>query len=319
MRRGQMGKCPLKIQSLLAVLLLLTACADPLRNVARLDEVSIPQGAAVASALPGAAEGAGAPPVLGQLLAQTATAEAPVSDASPTPPPRRGFWASFGQAPPDAVAATAPPPDIMAEPTTQQVADDIPADTAPAPRQGFWAQVTGPETVVLASATAQVGNGPDAAQVPPGTLLPYGQMATVCGQPNSALGTKVASAAGYDLYDSAPNTTALRVQYLTGFPDGCARIFSAALVLFGDVGTHEAIRYLPSNAAMAYSRTDMAYEAVKAQFCGVASGHPCGAALDRLAAHSTFVTIYETFGTNPEWGEIFVHQGRVMAIDVRRG
>ena len=91
------------------------------------------------------------------------------------------------------------------------------------------------------------------------------------------------------------------------------------MVLFGDVGTHEMVRYLSANAEMPYSGTDAAYEQVKAQFCGVPTGQPCGRKLDRLAAHSTFVTIYETFGTNPEWGEIFLHEGQVMAIDVRRG
>ena len=169
------------------------------------------------------------------------------------------------------------------------------------------------------SALTSMATGPDARQVAPGTLLPHGQIATVCGVSTSALGTRIAASAGYELYDSTPNQTALRVHYLTGFPDGCARIFSAALVLFGDVGTHEMVRYLSANAEMPYSGTDAAYEQVKAQFCGVPTGQPCGRKLDRLAAHSTFVTIYETFGTNPEWGEIFLHEGQVMAIDVRRG
>ena len=49
---------------------LLSACADPLRNVERLNEVALPEAALVASALPGAADSADAPPVLGQLLTQ---------------------------------------------------------------------------------------------------------------------------------------------------------------------------------------------------------------------------------------------------------
>ena len=235
------GVCTLKIHFVIAGLLLFSPCADPLANVGRLGEVTLPDGATVASVVPGVADSADAPLVLDQLLTQ-----------------------------------------------------DQPAPTS-------------------------MATGPDAQQVAPGTLLPYGQIATVCGVSMGTLVTRIAAAAGYALYDSAPNQTALRVHYLSGFPDGCARIFSAALVLFGDVGTHEMVRYLPSNATMPYSRTDTAYEQAKAQFCGVPAGQPCGRKLDRLAAYSTFITIYETFGTNPEWGEIFLHQGQVMAIDVRRG
>lgn len=275
----------MKIQSVLLAFLVLSACADPLRDVERLGEVDLPADAAVAAALPGAADSAGAAPVLGQLVAQSQAdeAETPIATVGPYTPPRQGFWAQFQASVAPDTAATA-----SAETTGAEVAPTL-------------------------------RTGPDAQQVAAGTLLPYGQIATVCGQPEASLGTRVATASGYSLYDSAANSTALRVQYLTGFPDGCARIFSAALVLFGDVGTHEVVRYLPSNAAMGYSLTDTAYEQVKAQFCGAPSGQPCGRALDRLAARSTFITIYETFGTNPEWGEIFVHQGQVMAIDVRRG
>ena len=272
----------MKIQSVLMAFLVLSACADPLRDVERLGEVDLPADAATVTALPGADDTAGAAPVLERLAAQSQSdaAQPPIATVGPYVPPRQGFWAQF--------------------------------------RAPVTAATTSAETTGAAAAPG-LQIGPDAQQVAPGTLLPYGQIATVCGQPEAALGTPVATSSGYSLYDSAANSTALRVQYLTGFPDGCARIFSAALVLFGDVGTHEAIRYLPSNSAMAYSLTDTAYEQVKAQFCGVPSGQPCGRNIDRLAAQSTFVTIYETFGSTPEWGEIFLHQGQVMAIDVRRG
>ena len=298
----------MKLQSLSAALLLLSACADPLANVARLGEVNLAEGAAVAAVMSGAADSAGAPLVLDQLLVPEqsdagSSAETPIAYVGPYTPPRHGFWALFGAGPTEPAAELAAP--LAADPT-----DDIPAGAAP---------VVAVSADPVASPNAAMGSSPDARQVAPGMLLPFGQIATVCGQPGAALGTRIAASAGYELYDSAPNQTALRVHYLTGFPDGCARIFSAALVLFGDVGTHELIRYLPSNAGMAQSRTDTAYEQVKAQFCGKSAGQPCGRALDRLAAHSTFITIYETFGTNPEWGEIFVHAGQVMAIDVRRG
>lgn len=236
----------LKIHTVLTALLLLAACDDPMQSVERLGEVTLADGAAVASVMPGAADTAGAPLVLGQLLAGAAG---------------------------DAVATGSP----------------------------------------------RTATGPDALQVGLGTLLPYGQIATVCGQPETALGARIAVGSGYAAYDSAPTSTALRPHYLTGFPDGCARIFSAALVLFGDIGTHEMIRYMPSNAHREYSAADAAYEQVKASFCGVPSGHPCGRNLDRLDAHTTFVTIYQTFGNADAWGEIFLSDGRVLAIDVRGG
>ena len=325
---------------------LLSACADPLRNVERLNEVALPEAALVASALPGAADSADAPPVLGQLLTQGqagsdagSSAETPIASVGTYVPSRQGFWAQFGQPeadpqPQDTEDPASASPEMLTDasamPTddiTDDITEDVAVEAAAAPaRQGFWAQFSAPEAPIVpgqassaTNASAGLRSGPDAQQVAAGTLLPYGQIATVCGQPEAALGTRVATGAGYTLYDSAANSTALRVQYLTGFSDGCARTFSAALVLFGDVGTHEAIRYLPSNASMAYSGTDTVYEQVKTQVCSVPQGQPCGRNIDRFAAHSTFLTIYETFGTNPEWGEIFVHQGQVMAIDVRRG
>lgn len=271
----------MKYIAIAGVLLGLAGCADPMQNVERLGEVTLSADAAIATALPGAADSADAPLVLGQLLAGSGavgSALTPVAVVAPAPSQGTGFWAQF---------------------------------TAPVAPGGV--------TDAVAGASPRVGSGPDALQVAAGTLLPYGQIATVCGAPDSALGARIAVGSGYALFDSAPTTTALRAHYLTGFPDGCARIFSAALVLFGDVGTHEMIRYMPSNAGMAYSQTDTAYEQIKAQVCAVPAGQPCGRNLDSLAARSTFVTIYETFGSNAEWGEIFLHSGQVMAIDVRRG
>ena len=142
-------------------------------------------------------------------------------------------------------------------------------------------------------------------------------MATVCGLPDASLGTPVATASGYALYDSSPTVVTPRTQYIDGFPDGCVRQFTAALALFGDVGTHEITRYQPSNAEIPYSETDVAYEAIKTEVCGVASGQPCGAALNRLGRDTVFVTVYEAFGTNPSWAEILIHDGEVVAMDFK--
>jgi len=159
--------------------------------------------------------------------------------------------------------------------------------------------------------------GPDARVIPYGESVAYGEIATVCDVPNGSLGTEIASVSGYKIYDTIPNAIALRPHFITGFDDGCARQFTAALSLTGDVGTHEVVRYLPTNANVPYSSTDNAYEAVKASFCRVSHGTPCGSRLDRMAANTTFITAYETFGDNPRWVEILLHDGEVKAIDFK--
>jgi hypothetical protein len=150
-----------------------------------------------------------------------------------------------------------------------------------------------------------------------GAALPYGEIALLCGVAEDSLGTAIATQSGYVIRDPQPASIDPRTQYITGFPDGCARQFTGALALFGDVGTHEIFRYEPSNAQLAWSETDLAYEQVKARICGAAQGQPCGAALERLGARTTFVSIYETFGTNPRWADILIHDGAVIAMDFK--
>ena len=149
-----------------------------------------------------------------------------------------------------------------------------------------------------------------------GTPVAYGKIEAVCDAPRRP-GTKVASAGGFTVYDSDPRSTALRAHYITGFDDGCARQFSAAIVLTGDVGTHEVVRYMDGNKA-GFNGTDSAYEAVKAGFCRVAHGKPCGSRLDALARKTIFLTAYESFGSGATWVEILLHDGDVAAIDFKR-
>jgi hypothetical protein len=166
--------------------------------------------------------------------------------------------------------------------------------------------------------TPVVRTGPDAQLIPYGESVAYGEIATVCDVPRGSLGTEVANISGFKIYDTIPNATALRPHFITGFDDGCARQFSAALSLTGDVGTHEIVRYLPTNRNVAYSSTDNAYEAIKASVCRVSHGTPCGARLDSLANNTTFVTAYEKFGAHPRWVEILLHDGEVSAIDFKQ-
>jgi hypothetical protein len=169
----------------------------------------------------------------------------------------------------------------------------------------------------VAAAAAQPSDAALTGPIAPGQNLPYGEVAIVCGIDPAAGAVPIAEGAGFAIFDTDPTVVTPRTHYIGGFPDGCPRQFTASLALFGDVGTHEVVRYQPSNSNIPYSETDIAYEEIKARVCGVASGQPCGAALDRLGRNTVFVTVYESFGTNPTWAEILIHDGEVVAMDIK--
>lgn len=173
---------------------------------------------------------------------------------------------------------------------------------------GLFSGMGGPVTAPEAAVTE------DVAQVAPGTNLPYGEVATVCGLSNSDMGTRIGEASGYSLYDSGGDASVGRTHYLTGFKDGCARQFTAALAMFGDLETHELMRY-GAMKDLPYGEADATYERIKGEVCGVASGQPCGSKLRGFSRNATFVTVYETFGTNPEWTNILLYNGQVAAVD----
>ncbi|WP_323771671.1 hypothetical protein [Antarctobacter sp.] len=162
---------------------------------------------------------------------------------------------------------------------------------------------------------------PDAREVPLGVKLPYGQLARVCGEPKRKLGKQIegypAKGSKYVLYDSAPGTTAPRSFYLTGFKDRCARQFTAALVIFGAPESYEQLHYGPSGAELPVSSTDAAYEKVKSRVCRVRKGKPCGSKMRTLARDTVFVSVYERFGSNPRWKNILLHDGEVVAVDLK--
>ncbi|SEW27031.1 hypothetical protein SAMN04488515_1952 [Cognatiyoonia koreensis] len=169
---------------------------------------------------------------------------------------------------------------------------------------------------VSAGSSASGSSSAPANSVPPNAGLAFGEIAPTCGMSRRDLGTEVASASGYTIYDTIPNSTAPRTHYITGFDDNCARQFTAALVLLGDVGTHEVVRYNPANRNQSYTATDNAYEAIKASFCRAGFGKPCGGRIDRLAKRTTFVTAYERFGSSPVWANFLLHNGDVAASDI---
>ena len=157
--------------------------------------------------------------------------------------------------------------------------------------------------------------------MPFGTRLPYGQIARVCNVPRRKLGKKIEGyperRSTYDLYDSDPNASSARTFYLTGFDDGCARQFTAALVIFGSPESYEQIHYGPSGEAQPILDTDKAYERVKRRVCGVRKGKPCGSKMRRLERDTVFVSVYERFGSNPRWKNILLHDGEVVAMDMK--
>ena len=129
--------------------------------------------------------------------------------------------------------------------------------------------------------------------VSPGQTLPFGQLARACEVDRSALGTRIETAEGYELYDSAPGQTAPRTHYITGFADGCPRQVTGGLAMFGDTETHAAL---------------------------LAAGGLPRSRLDDLAAglgnarRTVFVTVYRGFGGG-EFGDVLLSGGEVVAAE----
>ncbi len=166
--------------------------------------------------------------------------------------------------------------------------------------------------------------GPDSTDVEPGTVMPFGQIARVCGVSQSNLGRLVGGGAGFRVYDTIPQTTSRRPFYITGFADNCARTFTGAVVVPGDIQTHEFVRYQASNERIEYSTADNAYEALKASVCRVGRGQPCGERTARLSQNTHFITVYDFFGGTfsavpTQWAQILVHDGEVLAMSLKDG
>ena len=260
------------------------------------------------------------------------------SDAAPA---RRGLLGLFGargrSAEVDAGEGVAPaaseqslPPDVVTDPegaeAPAQGGDEVTlAAAAPPSDAAEQSQEQSPERRGLfgrireARAEAPpVPTGPDAIRVPEGMAVPYGSVGTNCAVSRRDLGDRIARQSGFEIWDTARGTTAPRTHYITGFPDNCARQFTGALVLMGDVGTHEIVRYSDVNLDQPWSDVDNAYEDIKSRVCRVGRRQPCGSRLEALGQDTAFVTVYETFGSGPEWVEILLHDGRVVAVATER-
>ncbi|MCI5112244.1 MAG: hypothetical protein MRY75_16990 [Marivita sp.] len=236
------------------------------------------------------------------VVAAVAETEADASSEDATEPPRRGLLGFLSRAAAGARQSDAQPDDatqLAALPAEGQV-DDV---AAPAPSAG------------------PARDAPDYQIVAKGTQLPYGVLARVCDLSTRELGTRVErypdGRSTYELYDSQPGNVAPHTFYLTGFDDGCVRQFTAALAMFGSPETHEQLRYGLPSKVQPYSATDAAYETLKSRICRVGTGKPCGSSMSRLARDTAFVSVYETFGSNPEWKTILLHDGEVIETDIR--
>jgi hypothetical protein len=229
--------------------------------------------------------------------------ETPIETAAPAP----GFFGRLFGSP--SASNALPDQDPVLEPDDGATALSLPIVPEMPEDQsgGFWSWFGGAGVVQPTSVAA----------VPAGTLVPYGELIPACGLSTRNRGREVEAASGYRVYDTDPTSIAPRTHYVTGFSDGCARQFTAALALFGDIGTHEIVRYGTADGGLEYTQTDNAYEEIKASFCGARAGQPCGTRIDRLARRTTFLTIYERFGTNPVWADVLLHDGEVVAVDFK--
>lgn len=150
-------------------------------------------------------------------------------------------------------------------------------------------------------------------------IVPYGTFARNCTISASEMGTEVKNISGYQFFDSEPEGTRNRTMFLTGFRDRCARQFTGALVMFGDVGTHEVVRYSEIGLKRPYSATDEAYEVIKATYCGARRTKPCGRRIDSLAKSTSFVTVYDGFSDNAAWLDMLMHKGEIIAVEINDG
>ncbi len=280
---------------LLAAFVTLAACANPLRDVDRLSDVAVADGpaAAVSESPQDAAQAARAPGLFGRLMGRGASPED------------------------TAVAAAVESAQAASEPVGNTEFAVAAAEVAQQPaRPGLFGGLFGGRGGATEVAAV---TGPDAQLLAPGEVVDFGAIARSCDTPTRSLGTEIARTSGFRLYDTIPNSTAPRPHYITGFADNCPRQFTAAVAVFSDAGTHEAVRYQESNAQIAYSDVDNAYEAIKARVCRVPHGQPCGSRLGQLGQDTLFLTVYERFGGNTSWSDILIYDGQVVAMDRKEG
>lgn len=280
----------------LGMALLLSACGDPLRNVARLDDIAVADSVRNLTQASDEAQN-----INGGLFARLLDNQLndPInSDASVA-------IAKTGE-------ATSDQDDLIV------VSAAMPETRTP--RHGLFS-LFGRNTNNWAPLSRM---GPDGTGVADGALLKFGEIARVCGLHNDDLGRQIDNGGGFRIFDTIPNSNVPRPFYISGFDDNCARMFTGAVVVTGDVETHEFVRYQTSNKRIDYTTTDNAYETLKASVCRVGRGQPCGARTQRMNVNTHFITVYSffagTYSAVPSrWAQILIHDGDVLAMSIKDG
>lgn len=309
----------------------LAACAsDPLKGVEKLSDVELAEEAPVAeiAAAPEpmalqtggflrglfrkgeAAEAAVAVEAVAEVEAAPAVVEAPEKKGL------FGFLKAKAEAAPEAVAEPAPVEEAPVEETVEVAA--LAEPEAPAKAGVFGFLKAKPKAEAAAPVLMEEAASED---VPQGVVMPVGKVGRLCGMNERDLGKAVESyperSARYRLYDTVPGSAVARTMFVSGFADGCLRQFTGALAMFGSAELYEELRYGPVGKTLPKGETDAAYEGVKAKVCGVATGKPCGRGLAKLERETVFVNVYQTLGDNTSWGTLLLHDGTVVAADLR--
>lgn len=326
--KGDKGLAFLRCLICALVCLALAGCGDPIADIPRLSEQNLSEQAPTVE-IAAASEPQGESLVERLLGESTEPQENSFATQTskpkqPNQPKNTGFLALFNRAAPSDTATTEP----MADTQAVEVALTTPEGTADTNSASLPATPE-PETKQSGGGFSLFGGGsakPKAAavsEIAPGTVLPYGKVARICGLSKGQMGKKVAQfpekRPKHQIYDSAPGNTAPHSFFITGFDDGCARQFTASLAMFGSVAMHEQLRYGLPAEVMPYSDTDKAYEKLKSRVCGVPRKKPCGAKLSRLEGNTVFVSIYERFGSNSRWKNLLLHDGEMVANDIKGG
>lgn len=160
------------------------------------------------------------------------------------------------------------------------------------------------------------------AEIPIGTVLPYGQVGVACNVRGRKLGKVIDQftqrGTDFKLYDTAPNSTNPRTFFVTGFKDGCPRQFTGAIASLGSPVLHERMRFDSYNKSLAITETDRAYDKIRKRVCKTRGKTLCPQEkVDALEAETAYVTVYEQFGANKHWAEILLHKGKLVATSLR--
>ncbi len=306
------------MRSVLAFCLILAlgACADPLAGVDRLSDVDVVDANPATAALPDAEEVA-REGFFGTAAAQGASDDSAGDTAASQGGFLRGLFRSDGGS---AGRGNAASQGISPSNAAADGAVDIAAlPPTGAERQTDAAAPRGLLGLIVGSGSDAPRNGPDARDVPFGTVLAFGEIARVCDGRGKSLGKVVDRQGnrGFTLYDSKPGITDKRTYYVTGFSDRCPRQFTAANALFGRPSFYEQIRFGPAGRHLPYAATDKSYDKLKSRMCGARKKEPCGTKIGRLDRKTAFVSAYEFREHNGQWKEFLVHDGAVLAAALK--